>query len=50
LDYSSADLHDIAKQMTKGKPPRQIEYKREGKYFKILRREWNETEATPISC
>jgi len=48
LDYSSADLNDIAKQMTKGQPPQQIEYKRDGKYFKILRREWHETESTPV--
>jgi DNA repair protein RadD len=48
LDYSSADLHDIAKQMTKGQPPRLLEHKRDGKHFKILRREWNETESTPI--
>lgn len=32
----------IAGVMQAGKPPRMIEYKREGKYHRIIKREWNE--------
>lgn len=32
----------IAGLMTTGKPPRLIEYKREGKFHRIMRREWDE--------
>jgi len=40
LDYASADLHDIAKQMTEGKPPKIIEYKREGRFYTVLSHQW----------
>jgi DNA repair protein RadD len=40
LDYASADLHDIAKQMTEGKPPKFIEYKREGRFYTVLSHQW----------
>ena len=40
LDYSFADLHDIAKQMTEGKPPQQIEYRKEGKFYTVLSMKW----------
>jgi len=40
LDYGMADLHQMAQQMTEGKPPAQIEFKREGKFFSIVRRMW----------
>lgn len=32
----------IADMMTAAKPPRQIEYKRDGKFFNVIRRTWNE--------
>ena len=40
LDYASADLHDIAKQMTDGKPPKTIEYKRDGRFYTVLSHKW----------
>jgi DNA repair protein RadD len=40
LDYASADLHDIAKQMTEGTPPKIIEYKREGRFYTVLSHQW----------
>ena len=40
LDYSLADLHDIAKQMTEGKPPKIIEYKKDGKFFTVISHKW----------
>jgi len=41
LDYRATDLHDMAQQLTEGQPPSQIEFKREGKFFTILKRSWN---------
>ena len=41
LDYRATDLHDMAQQMTEGQPPSQIEFKREGKFFTVLKRSWN---------
>ena len=38
LDYSAVDLHQMAQQMTEGRPPSAIEYRREGKFFTIIRR------------
>jgi len=38
LDYAAVDLHQMAQQMTDGKPPAQIEWKREGKFFTVLKR------------
>ena len=40
LDYALADLHDIALQMTEGKPPTVIEFRREGKFFTVKNRSW----------
>jgi len=40
LDYSLADLHDIAKQMTEGTPPKSIEYKKDGKFYTVLSHKW----------
>ena len=40
LNYASADLHDIAKQMTEGTPPKIIEYKREGRFYTVLSHQW----------
>jgi DNA repair protein RadD len=40
LTYLMADLHDMAQQMTEGQPPSAIEFKREGKFFSIIRRMW----------
>jgi DNA repair protein RadD len=40
LDYSLSDLHDMAQELTEGLPPVRIEFKREGKFFSIVRRMW----------
>jgi DNA repair protein RadD len=40
LDYSLADLHDIAKQMTEGAPPKSIEYQKSGKFYTVLSHKW----------
>lgn len=40
LDYGTAELHDMALLLTNGKPPVQIEFKREGKFFTVLKRTW----------
>lgn len=40
LDYAVADLHQMAQQMTAGRPPATIEYKREGKFFTVIKRTW----------
>jgi DNA repair protein RadD len=34
--------HDILDRLNKAKPPSNIEYKKDGKFFKIMKREWNE--------
>jgi DNA repair protein RadD len=41
LDYRATDLHDMAQQLTDGEPPAHIEFKREGKFFTVLKRTWN---------
>ena len=38
LDYGMADLHQMAGQMTEGRPPATIEFKKEGKFFTVLKR------------
>ena len=38
LDYAAVDLHQMAQQMTEGRPPAQIEFKREGRFFTVLKR------------
>ena len=40
LTYLMADLHDMAQILTEGQPPSAIEFKREGKFFSIIRRMW----------
>ena len=40
LDYSSADLEDMASAMNEGKAPSMIEYKMDGKFARILNRSW----------
>ena len=40
LDYSLADLHDIAKQMTEGTPPKSIEYQKSGKFYTVVSHKW----------
>jgi len=42
LDYGTADLHQMAQQITEGRPPSAIEFKREGKFFTVLKRTWNQ--------
>lgn len=41
LDYAAADLHEMANQMTEGCPPNEIEFKKEGKFFTVLKRSWS---------
>ena len=40
LDYSAADLEDMATAMNCGSPPLTIEYKMDGKFARILNRSW----------
>jgi DNA repair protein RadD len=40
LDYGTADLHEMALELTDGRPPSAIEFKREGKFFTVLNRSW----------
>ena len=40
LDYGTAELHDMAQALTEGQPPAAIEFKREGKFFTVLKRSW----------
>ena len=40
LTYLMLDLHDMARILTEGQPPSAIEFKREGKFFSIIRRMW----------
>jgi DNA repair protein RadD len=41
LNYDEADLVDIAELMNKGKPPALLTYKRDGKFNKIIERNYN---------
>jgi DNA repair protein RadD len=41
LDYGMADLHQMAVQMTEGLPPATIEFRKDGKFFTVLKRTWN---------
>jgi DNA repair protein RadD len=40
LNYASADLHDIAKQMTEGNPPKEIQYQKSGKFYTVISHKW----------
>lgn len=40
INYSASDLHQLAQQMTDGMPPSSIEFKREGKFYTIIKRAW----------
>jgi hypothetical protein len=40
LDYSVADLSDIVSCMNSGVAPRFIEYKLDGKFYRVLSRKW----------
>ena len=40
LDYGIADLHEMAQELTGGRPPSLIEFRREGKFFTIINRNW----------
>jgi len=40
LEHGTADLHQMAQQMTEGLKPLSIEFKKEGKFFTILKRTW----------
>jgi DNA repair protein RadD len=40
LDYAAVDLHQMAQQMTEGTPPATIEFKKEGKFFTVLKRKF----------
>jgi DNA repair protein RadD len=35
------NLHEMAQLLTEGEPPSHIEFKREGKFFTVLKRSWN---------
>ena len=38
LDYSAVDLHQMAQQMTEGRPPSAIEFRKDGKFFTVIKR------------
>jgi DNA repair protein RadD len=38
---NTADLHEMAQLLTESQPPSHIEFKREGKFFTVLKRTWN---------
>lgn len=40
LDYGAADLHQMAQQMTEGRPPATIEFRKDGKFFTIIKRQY----------
>lgn len=40
IDYAVADLHQMAQQLTAGSPPSTIEYKKEGKFFTVIKRNY----------
>jgi hypothetical protein len=40
LDYGAVDLHQMAQQMTEGTPPKIIEYKKNAKFYSIIKRTW----------
>lgn len=40
LDYGTAELHEMAQQLTESQPPSAIEFRREGKFFTVLQRTW----------
>jgi hypothetical protein len=40
LDYGAAELHEMAQTLTEGQPPSAIEFRREGKFFTVLKRTW----------
>jgi DNA repair protein RadD len=40
INYGAVDLHQMAQQMTEGTPPSSIEFKREGKFYSIIKRTW----------
>jgi DNA repair protein RadD len=40
IDYGASDLEDIAASMNAGKPPRFIEFKLDGKFYRVLKRSW----------
>ena len=38
LDYSAVDLHQMAGQMTEGRPPATIQFRKDGKFYTIIKR------------
>lgn len=40
IDYRLAALHEMAQILTEGQPPSTIEFRREGKFFTIVKRSW----------
>jgi DNA repair protein RadD len=40
LDYSVADIEDIANSMNNGNPPSIVEYKKDGSFFRVINRKW----------
>ncbi len=40
LDYGVVDLHQMAGQMTDGRPPAIIEFRKDGKFFTVIKRQY----------
>jgi hypothetical protein len=36
-----SDLHELAQKLNNKNPPKIIEYKKEGKFFTVLKRTWS---------
>ena len=34
------NLNSLARQLSKGNPPVQIKYKKDGKFFRVINKEW----------
>ena len=39
-------LEEVAETMNNGKPPKLVEFRKDGKFYRVLRREWNHAEAS----
>jgi hypothetical protein len=44
LSLTAQSLDSIVTDMNAGRPPKQIEYRLDGKYFRVIKREWNVAE------
>jgi len=43
-DQFAETLEEVAETMNNGRPPRLVEFRKDGKFYRVLRREWNHAE------